>query len=191
MNILLLGPQGSGKGTQGKRIAAEYGVAHVATGDMFRAAIAARTPLGLQVEPILAGGQLVSDELTIGLIRERLGQDDAQEGFILDGFPRTLAQAEALDDLLDRIERPLDVVFDFQVADGPCVERLLKRAQQEGRVDDTPDVIAERLRIYHEQTAPLIEHYLATGKVVGIHADRSVDEVWAEIQDALEQVPAA
>ncbi len=187
MNILLLGPQGSGKGTQAKRIAAEYGLAHVSTGDMFRDAIARRTSLGLQVEPILASGQLVPDELTISLIRDRAAQEDARNGFILDGFPRNLAQAEALDELLAELGRPLDIVFDFQIDDRIAIERLLARAQKEGRPDDTPEVIAERLRIYHEQTAPLIQHYLATGRVVGIHADRSVDEVWAEIQKAIEE----
>jgi adenylate kinase len=187
LNILLLGPQGSGKGTQAKRIASEYGLAHVATGDMFRAAIAHRTPLGLQVEPILASGQLVPDELTIGLIRERLAEEDAQQGFILDGFPRNAVQADALDDLLEDLGRPLDVIFEFQIADDVCIQRLLARAKEEGRVDDTPEVIAERLRIYHRETAPLIDHYLATGKLVGIHADRPVDQVWREIQEALEQ----
>lgn len=188
MNVLLLGPQGSGKGTQAKRIASEYGLAHVATGDMFRAAIARRTTLGLQVEPILAAGKLVPDELTIGLIRERVTEEDAREGFILDGFPRNAVQADALDDLLDDLGRPLDVIFEFQIADDVCTGRMLKRAQNEGRVDDTPEVIAERLRIYHSETAPLIDHYLTTGKLVGIHADRPIDQVWAEIQDALEQV---
>lgn len=188
MNILLLGPQGSGKGTQAKRIAAEYGLAHIATGDMFRSAIARRTPLGVQVEPILAAGQLVPDELTIGLIRERLAEEDAEEGFILDGFPRNAVQADALDELLAELGRPLDVIFEFQIADDVCIRRLLRRAQEEGRVDDTPEVIAERLRIYHRETAPLIDHYLATGKLVGIHADRPVEEVWNELQEALEQV---
>jgi adenylate kinase len=187
LNILLLGPQGSGKGTQAQRIADEYGLAHVATGDMFRAAIAARTPLGRQVEPILASGQLVPDELTIGLIRERLSEDDAREGFVLDGFPRNAAQAEALDDLLVRLDRPLEVIFELQVPDEIAVDRLLKRARQEGRADDTPEVIDERLRIYHQETAPLIQHYLATGRLVGIHADRTIEGVWKEIQEALEQ----
>lgn len=187
MNILLLGPQGSGKGTQAKRIASEYGLAHISTGEMFRSAIARRTPLGVEVEPILASGRLVPDELTVGLIRERLGESDTREGFILDGFPRNLAQAQALDELLGQLGRPLDIVFDFQIPDEVCIERLLKRAEEEGRADDTPEVIAERLRIYHEQTAPVIKHYLASGKVVGIHAGRTIDEVWTEIQQALEQ----
>jgi adenylate kinase len=187
LNILILGPQGSGKGTQAKRISAEYGVPHVASGEMFRAAIAKRTPLGQEVEPILAAGALVPDELTIGLIRERLGEEDARPGFVLDGFPRNMAQAEALDSLLDEIERPLSVVLEFQIADEICIERLLRRAQHEARPDDTPEVIAKRLEIYHEETKPLVHHYLATGRVVGIHAGGSVNEVWKEIQEALEQ----
>jgi adenylate kinase len=188
LNALILGPQGSGKGTQAKRIAAEYDIPHVATGDIFREAIASWTPLGREVEPILASGQLVPDELTVSLIRERLAEDDARNGFVLDGFPRNAAQAEALDELLAEIGRPLDIVLELQVPDEVCIERLLKRAEEEGRADDTPEVIEQRLEIYHRETAPLVEHYLATGKVVGIHGEGSVDEVWAEIQDALEQV---
>ena len=188
LNVLILGPQGSGKGTQAKRISAEYGIPHIATGEMFREAIARGTPLGREVEPILAGGQLVPDELTVSLIRERLIEQDASDGFVVDGFPRNAAQADALDDLLEEIERPLDVVLELQVPDEVCIARLLKRARAEGRVDDTPEVIARRLEIYHRETEPLIEHYLATGKVVGIHGIGSIDEVWAEIQDALEHL---
>jgi adenylate kinase len=190
VNILLLGPQGSGKGTQAKRISEEYGIPQIATGEMFRAAIEAGTELGRRVEPILAGGDLVPDDLTIALIRERLAQPDAQKGFILDGFPRNLAQAEALDELLEELDRPLSVVFEFLISEEECIRRLTKRAELEGRADDTPEAIAKRLQIYHEQTEPLIQHYLATGKVVGIHADRPEDEVFAEIQEALERVQA-
>jgi adenylate kinase len=188
VNILLLGPQGSGKGTQAKRISDEYGLAHIATGDMLRSAIAAGTPLGRRVQPIVDAGELVPDDLMRELIRERLGEDDAQEGFILDGFPRTMVQAEALDAMLRDIGRDLDVVFELQIPDEVCVERLLKRAAEEGRVDDTPEVIARRLKRYHEETEPLTEHYRATGNLVGIHADRPINEVFAEIQRALEQV---
>ena len=188
LNILILGPQGSGKGTQADRIAAEYGVPHVATGEMFRAAIAARTPLGLEVEPILASGALVPDQVTIGLIRERLSQDDAERGFVLDGFPRNAAQAEALDELLEEIDRPLDIVLDLQVPDDVCKERLMGRVQKEGRTDDSPEAIAKRLEIFHRETKPLIGYYLPRGIVVGVHADRSRDEVWSEIVEALERV---
>jgi adenylate kinase len=188
LNLLILGAQGSGKGTQAKRIEAEYGIPHIATGDMFRAAIAAGTELGRKVEPILASGALVPDELTVALIRERLAQEDAQKGFVLDGFPRNLAQAEALDELLESLGRPLDLVLELQVSDETCLERLVGRAADEGRADDSPDVIARRLAIYHEETEPVIRHYLPAGTVVGIPGDRPVDEVWTEIQRALEQV---
>jgi adenylate kinase len=188
MNILLLGPQGSGKGTQAQRVSAEYAVPHIATGDMLRAAIAAGTPFGRQVQPIVESGLLVPDELMIGLIRERLEEDDARDGFVLDGFPRTSAQADALDAMLQEIGRDLTVVFELQIADEICVERLLKRAREEERADDTAETIATRLALYHRETAPLVEHYRAQGIVVGIHAERTPNEVFAEIQSALEQV---
>lgn len=190
MNVLLLGPQGSGKGTQAKRIEAEYGIPHIATGDMLRAAIELGTELGRRVKPILESGQLVSDELMIDLIRERLSQPDAEAGFILDGFPRTAPQADALDRMLDEIGRPLSIVFEFQLSDDIARQRLLKRAELEGRTDDTPEVIDRRLALYHELTEPLVEHYRLHGNLVGIHADRPVNEVFAEVQETLEQVAA-
>lgn len=188
MNVLLLGPQGSGKGTQAKQIAEAYEIPHVSTGDMFRAAIAAGSELGRKVEPILASGQLVPDEITVALIRERLGQPDAATGFVLDGFPRNLAQAEALDAMLDEIGRPLSIVLLLELGDEPCRERMLKRAQLEGRADDTPDAIERRLAIYHSETEPIVDHYLGTGKLVKLHAERTIPEVFAEIEQALETV---
>jgi adenylate kinase len=188
LNVLLLGPQGSGKGTQAKRISEAYGIPQIATGDMLREAMAAGTPLGLRVKPIYDSGQLVPDDLMIALVRERLTQPDTEDGFILDGFPRTIAQAEALDEMLAEIDRRLDVVLEFQLDDEVAIGRMLLRAADEGRTDDTPEAIRKRLELYHAHTEPLVAHYLASGKVVGIHADRSVDEVFAEIQDALEQV---
>jgi adenylate kinase len=192
MNLLLLGPQGAGKGTQGKLVAADYGIPHVATGDMFRAAIAQRTPLGQRVEPILAAGELVPDELTVELIRERLSQPDAAAGFALDGFPRNLVQAEALDRMLGEIGHSLDAVLYFDVPDEVGFERALKRAQDENRPDDTPDVIRRRLAIYHDETEPVVEHYRATGKLVPLHAERSIEDVYREVTDALSrfEVPA-
>jgi adenylate kinase len=190
LNLLVLGPQGAGKGTQAKRIAAEYGVPHISTGDMFRAAIEAQTELGRQVAPLLAAGKLVPDEITIALIRARLADPDAAEGFVLDGYPRNLTQSEALDELLGEIGRGLDAILFFDVPDEVATERMLKRAGEENRPDDTPEVIAERLRTYHEQTEPIVEYYRVTGRLVPLHAGRTIEEVWTEIQDALEQVAA-
>jgi adenylate kinase len=188
MNVLMLGPQGSGKGTQASRIAAAYDVPHIATGDLYRAAIAAGTPLGMSVAPLLAEGKLVPDEITIPLIRDEVAK--AERGFVLDGYPRNLVQAEALDDLLDEIDRPLAIVLLLELPDDVARERLLKRAEIEGRADDTPAVIDQRLETYHERTEPVVEHYRATGKLVKMHAERPIDEVWAEVADALEQVQA-
>ena len=187
LNLLLLGPQGAGKGTQAKRVAAEYGIPHVSTGDMLRDEIAAGTALGDRVRPIYDRGDLVPDELMIEVIRARLGAPDAQGGFVLDGFPRTIPQAEALDAMLHEIGRELDVVFELQLSDDLCLDRVLGRAADEGRTDDTEEVVRRRLAVYHEQTEPVIEHYRVRGNVVGIHADRSINEVFAEIQQALEQ----
>ena len=191
MNILLLGPQGSGKGTQAKRISEAYGIPHIASGDMLRAAMAAETELGRRVKPIYDRGDLVPDELMIELIRERLGQDDTENGFALDGFPRTLPQAEALDPILREIGKELTVVFVLQLPDEVCLERLTKRAQLEGRVDDTSEAIAKRLEIYRRETEPLIEWYRIRSNVVTVHAERSVNEVFGEIQQALEQAAVA
>jgi adenylate kinase len=187
----LLGPQGAGKGTQAKRISAEYAIPHVATGDMLRAAIAEQTELGRKVEPIVNAGELVSDELMIELIRDRLAHDDTEEGFILDGFPRTIAQAEALDAMFAEIGRSFSIVFALQIPDGVAFERLRRRAEVEGRADDTDDAIRRRLDSYHRETEPLIEYYRARNKLVPIHGDRSENEVFAEIQQALEQVAVA
>jgi adenylate kinase len=187
VNILLLGPQGSGKGTQAQRIAASYGLPHIATGDMLRQAIAAGTDLGKRVKPILERGELVPDDLMIEVIRDRLAADDVDDGFVLDGFPRTIEQAEALDRMLREIDKTPTVVLLLEVPEDECVKRLIKRAQQENRTDDTPEAIRTRLALYREKTEPLVEYYRAQGNLVAIHGDRPVDEVFDEIQQALEQ----
>jgi adenylate kinase len=184
--LLVLGPQGSGKGTQAARLSDVHGIPHVSTGEMFRAAIAAGSDLGRRVEPILASGELVPDDLTVELIRERLADRGAERGFVLDGFPRNLVQAEALDAMLSEIGRGLDAVLFFDLSDEVALERLLGRAREEGREDDTPETIARRLAIYHEQTEPVVERYRVTGKLVPLHADRPIDEVATEIAEALE-----
>jgi adenylate kinase len=191
VNLLLLGPQGAGKGTQAKRIAAEYEIPHIATGDMFRAEQAAGTDFGRQVGEIMQRGDLVPDELTVAMIENRLAQPDAADGFVLDGFPRNLAQAAALDVMLGSIGRGLDAILFFDISDAAGMERALSRAALEGRADDTREVIARRLEIYHRETEPIIEHYRATGKLVPLHADRSIEQVWSQISDALQQVVAA
>jgi adenylate kinase len=192
MDILVLGPQGSGKGTQAKLISKTYGVPQVATGDMARELKELDTPLGHEVKEIYDRGDLLSDDLIVRMIRDRLSRGDTIPGFILDGFPRNLAQAEALDALLTELDRELDVVFEFQIGDREVLmERIARRAVEEGRTDDTPDAIRKRLEIYDRETAPLVEHYRTKhANVVGIHADQPIDDVFAEIREALEQVAA-
>jgi adenylate kinase len=187
LNLLLLGPQGAGKGTQAGRISAEYGIPHIATGDILRDEMARDTPLGREVRPIYDSGGLVPDELMVGIIRSRLSRGDTLAGFVLDGFPRTIPQAVALDEMLAEIERDLTLVLELQVDDAVSRERLLRRAEEQGRTDDTPAAIDERLALYHEKTEPLVAYYRAQGKLVGIHGERSVDEVYAEIEGVLNQ----
>jgi adenylate kinase len=190
LNVLMLGPQGAGKGTQAKRISAEYGIPHVASGEILRAEMAAGTELGLRVKDVYDRGDLVSDDLMIELIHNRLDQPDTESGFVLDGFPRTTVQAEALDSILSGIARAFSVVFALQISDEVAFERLRRRATIEGRADDTDDAIRRRLDNYHRVTEPLIEYYRVRGNLVPIHGDGSENEVFAEIQRALEQVPA-
>ena len=191
MEILLLGPQGSGKGTQAKRIKATYGIPHVATGDMIREMKEIPNELGRELKEVYDRGDLVSDELMIRLIRSRLSRGDTTPGFVLDGFPRTLAQAEALDAMLREIGKELDAVIVLEVADAVVTERMLRRAELEGRADDTPDAIRRRLELNDRETAPLVEYYRSTrGNVVGIHADRTIEEVFREIARSLESVEA-
>jgi adenylate kinase len=186
LNVLLLGPQGAGKGTQAKRISAEYGLPHIASGEILRAEMDAGTELGKRVKETIERGDLVSDDLMIELIRNRLEQPDTESGFVLDGFPRTTVQAEALDSMFGDIGRNFSVAFSLQIPDEVAFERLRRRA----RADDTDEAIQRRLDNYHRETEPLIEYYRTRGNVVPIHANRSENEVFAEIQRALEQVPA-
>ena len=190
LDIVMLGPPGAGKGTQANIISREAGIPHIATGDILREAIELETQLGRKIKPIYEVGDLVSDEDMVELIRERLSQPDTTDGFILDGFPRTLVQAEALDRMLEEIDRELTVALHFQLPDELAVERLHVRAVQEGRSDDSPEVIRHRLRVFHAQTEPVCEYYRAKGILVGIHADRMIQEVFAEVQQVLEAAVA-
>ena len=160
---------------------------HVASGELYRAAIVEGGELGRQVAPLLAAGHLVPDDITIPLIRDEL---EKSEGFVLDGYPRNIVQADALDEMLEEIGRPLDLILLLELDDEVARNRLLKRAEVEGRPDDTPEAIERRLRTYHEQTEPLVEHYRPSGNLVKVHAERTIDEVWKEIQEALEALEA-
>jgi adenylate kinase len=185
MRLIIVGPPGAGKGTQAARIAAGHGIPAVSTGDIFRANIKNETELGKQVKDILASGGYVTDEITNAIVRDRLRQDDAAQGFLLDGYPRTVAQVQALDAMLAEDGRALDAVLELTVDEEAVVRRLLKRAEIEGRVDDTEVVIRERQAIYRKETAPLAELYAQRGLLVQVDGMGEVDEVTARIEAAL------
>jgi adenylate kinase len=188
MRLIILGPPGAGKGTQAARIADTFGIPAISTGDIFRANIKNETPLGLQVKEVLASGGYVTDEITNAIVRDRLFEDDAEQGFLLDGFPRTAAQVETLDAILAEHGHELSAVLELTVDDEAVVQRLLKRAEIEGREDDSEAVIRERQAIYRRETAPLTDTYSARGLLVQVDGMGSVDEVFTRISDALEGV---
>jgi adenylate kinase len=191
MRLVLLGAPGSGKGTQAARLKADLNVPHISTGDMLRAAVAAGTSLGLKAKAVMDAGQLVSDEILLGMLEERLAQDDARNGFILDGYPRNLAQADALDHLLARIGQPLDAVVKLEVPGDAIVGRCQIRFQAEGRADDNPDTVRKRLGVYAEQTAPVADFYAKRGKLQVVDGVGELDEVTHRIKRALRRESAA
>ncbi len=184
--ILLLGAPGAGKGTQAKLLVERHGIPQISTGDMLRAAVAAGTEVGLQAKACMDRGDLVSDEIVIGVADERLQQDDARQGFVLDGFPRTLVQAKALDELLERRATPLERCISLVVDEEAVVLRLLKRAEIEGRADDNEDTIRNRMQVYREQTEPLVEHYRGKGVLAEVDGMGTVEEIASRIERALE-----
>ena len=177
MRLLILGPPGAGKGTQAARIAEHFGIPAISTGDIFRANIKNETELGLQVKSILASGGFVSDEVTNAIVADRLAQDDCEVGFLLDGYPRTLPQVAALDELLASKGQSLEHVLELTVDEDAVVQRLLKRAAVEGRADDTEDVIRERMAIYHRETKPLSDTFRERGVFAEVDGLGGVDEV--------------
>lgn len=185
MRLVLLGAPGSGKGTQATRLKSELGVPHISTGDMLRAAVAAGTPLGMKAKAVMDAGHLVSDDILLGMLEERLAQDDARNGFILDGYPRNLAQASALDELLAKIGQPLDAVVKLEVPNTAIIERCELRFAAEGRADDNPDTVRRRLGIYAEQTAPVAEFYARRGKLQVVDGVGDLDEVTSRVKRAL------
>ncbi|MBL5972852.1 MAG: adenylate kinase [Candidatus Leucobacter sulfamidivorax] len=184
--MLIIGAPGAGKGTQAARIAERYGIPAVSTGDIFRANIKAGTPLGQQVSAIIESGGLVPDELTNEIVADRLKRDDVTNGFLLDGYPRTVAQVHALDAVLEADARRLDAVLLLEADTDSVVSRLLKRAEIEGRADDTEEVIRHRQEVYLEQTAPLVELFSQRGILVAVDGLGAVDEVSARIFGALD-----
>jgi adenylate kinase len=182
VKVVFLGPPGAGKGTQAVKIAEKYNVPHISTGDILRAAVKEGTELGKLAKEYMDKGELVPDDVIIGIIRERLSQSDVRErGFILDGFPRTLPQAEALDKMLAELNMPLDKVVYLNVDDEEIVKRLLAR----GRADDTEEVIRNRLEVYRKQTAPLINYYSKKGILVEIYGVGEVNEITKKIEESL------
>lgn len=184
--LLIVGPQGSGKGTQGVRIAEAFGIPAVSTGDVFRSAVTAGTPLGQQVKAIIESGDLVPDELTSAVVRDRLAQADASGGFLLDGYPRNVAQVASLDDFLEGRDESLDAVIELDVPREESIARLSQRAAEQGRSDDTEEGIANRLAIYERETAPILEVYRTRGIVDRIDGVGSLDEITGRIIAALE-----
>ncbi|MBR0849394.1 adenylate kinase [Bradyrhizobium diazoefficiens] len=191
MRIILLGPPGSGKGTQAQRLVQRYGIVQLSTGEMLRAAVAAGTPVGLKAKEIMASGGLVPDEVVVGIISDRIDQPDARNGFILDGFPRTVPQAEALDDLLRHKRLKLDAVVELRVNESALLSRVETRVAQmrergeEVRVDDTPEVLTKRLASYRSQTEPLIHYYSERRKLSTIDGMMAIDEVTGAIHRQL------
>jgi adenylate kinase len=185
MNLILFGPPAAGKGTQAKRLVEERGYVQLSTGDMLRAARAAGTPMGLKVAEIMDKGGLVSDEIVIGLIDEALTKHASAPGFIFDGFPRTVAQAEALDALLARRGHQIDLVLRLEVDDSALISRIEKRFAEQGRADDNPEAFKVRLKAYNDQTAPLVPFYKGQGKMLGLDGMASIEAVSAAIAGAI------
>lgn len=196
MRIILLGPPGSGKGTQAQRLVERFGIVQLSTGEMLRAAVAAGTPVGLKAKDIMASGGLVPDEVVVGIISDRIEQPDAKNGFILDGFPRTVPQAEALDELLKHKHMKLDAVVELRVNESALIDRVERRAAEtrargeEVRVDDTAEVLVKRLAAYRAQTEPLIHYYSEKRKLLTVDGMMTIEEVTREIARILHAVGA-
>ena len=196
MKIILLGPPGSGKGTQAQRLVQRYGIVQLSTGEMLRAAVAAGTPIGLKAKDIMASGGLVPDEVVVGIISDRIEQEDARKGFILDGFPRTVPQAEALDDLLKHKHMKLDAVIELRVNESALLQRVENRVAEmrargeEVRVDDTAEVLVKRLASYRALTEPLIHYYSERRKLLTVDGMMTIEHVTHEIGRILHAIGA-
>ena len=177
MRLVLFGPPGAGKGTQAQFLAEHYSIPHISTGDIFRANLKAGTPLGLEAQKFMDAGELVPDSVTNEMVKDRLTHADTANGFLLDGFPRNVAQAQVLSSVLAENKTPLDAVLELQIDDSEIISRLDNRRSVESRADDAAEVIVHRLKVYHEQTAPIIGYYSTEGSLITISATGAVDEV--------------
>ncbi len=188
MNLILFGPPGAGKGTQAKILQDEWGMVQLSTGDMLRAAIAAGSDLGRRCKEIMDKGNLVTDEIVVGIIAQRLDAPDCADGVVFDGFPRTISQAESLDKFLSERDSPVDAVIELKVRDEALVDRIAKRSREAGgtRGDDTPETLRNRLEVYHKNTAPLLDFYARQGKLEAVDGMASISEVSTEIRRVLE-----
>jgi adenylate kinase len=191
MRLILLGPPGAGKGTQAKNLIEAYGIPQLSTGDILRSAIRAKTPMGLAAKEVMDRGDLVSDQIVNGIVSERLDSDDARKGFVLDGFPRTIAQAEALDQMLADKGMKLDAVVEITADAETLTQRIINRARESAattgaRADDNAEVVRNRLNVYREQTAPLVAYYRGRGLLKSVDGMASVDDVTAAIRRAVE-----
>ncbi|MGA7297150.1 MAG: adenylate kinase [Rhodanobacteraceae bacterium] len=185
MRLVLIGSPGSGKGTQAERLKVALAVPHISTGDLLRSAVKAGTPLGNKAKAVMEAGQLVSDEIMLGILEERLAADDVADGFILDGYPRTLPQADALANLLQRLGQPLDAVVELQVPAERIIERTRKRFEAEGRADDEPETVRKRLEVFSKQTAPVVDFYRRHGQLQEVDGVGSIEEVYDRIMAVL------
>jgi adenylate kinase len=190
MRIVFFGPNGSGKGTQATLLKNQLKVPHISTGDLLRAAVKAGTPLGLKAKAVMESGKLVSDEMVLGILEDRLAEQDATAGFILDGYPRNLVQCDALERLLERLGQPLDIAIKLDVPDAAILARCELRFAAEHRPDDDPAIVRKRLEVYREQTAPVAEHFAQIGKLATVNGVGDVDAVFARILAALPGVAA-
>ena len=191
MRIVLLGPPGSGKGTQAARLRETWTLPPLSTGDLLRAAVRDKTELGLKAKAAMDAGELVSDDLMLGLIEQRLQHHDVAPGFLLDGYPRNLAQAESLDQLLERLQQPIECAVLLEVDSEQIVQRLANRAEEEGRSDDSEEVVRKRLEVYEEQTAPVANYYAGQGKLVRVLGEGDVEAITKRILGAVEAARAS